>query len=174
MAKVYRYVGPPEIMAKVPERPVGTPILCPADVAQWAATSGQVLRRGELLAATYVVDPPERFLIADRHSEHVACAAGGEVLAAGEVFFDLTGPQVSVVQITNQSTGYCPEPDSWGVVDRALRTIGLPHPAGFTMICIFRRCPACGTRNIVKDGWYYCDVCGQALPKVWNFGSEVR
>jgi transcription initiation factor TFIIIB Brf1 subunit/transcription initiation factor TFIIB len=33
----------------------------------------------------------------------------------------------------------------------------------------FRRCPACGERNIVKDDWFVCGVCGADLPTVWNF-----
>ena len=119
---------------------------------------------------TFVVDPSERLLIADRHSKHVACAGGGNVLAAGELFFLIDGPEVSVEQASNQSTGYRSEPESWEVVGRVLDRIGLEHPEDFTTVCVFRRCSHCGKRNIVKDGWFYCDVCGAKLPEHLNFG----
>ncbi len=32
-----------------------------------------------------------------------------------------------------------------------------------------RRCLACGQRNIVKDDWFVCGVCGKDLPAAWNF-----
>ncbi|WP_206292752.1 hypothetical protein [Humisphaera borealis] len=109
-------------------------------------------------------------LIADRHSEHVACAAGRNVLAAGEVFFVVESPSsVHIDEISNQSTGYCPRSDCWEAVALALDRIGLSHPRDFTTICTFRKCGSCGERNIVKDGWFYCDVCGEALPEKWNF-----
>ena len=34
---------------------------------------------------------------------------------------------------------------------------------------IFRRCPACGERNIVKDDSFTCGSCGADLPADWNF-----
>jgi hypothetical protein len=34
---------------------------------------------------------------------------------------------------------------------------------------IFHRCPACGERNIVKDGSFTCGSCGADLPADWNF-----
>ena len=30
-------------------------------------------------------------------------------------------------------------------------------------------CPRCGERNVVKDGWFVCGVCGADLPAGWNF-----
>jgi hypothetical protein len=74
-----------------------------------------------------------------------------------------------VEQITNQSTGFCPEPQSWQAVSKALDRIGLTHPGGFTMTCVFRRCTGCATINIVKDDWFRCEVCGVALEAQWNF-----
>ena len=130
----------------------------------------QLVRRGELLAATFVVNLEGRLRIADCHSEHVACSGGGDVLAAGEMLFSIDGLDVSVEQVSNQSTGYCPEPESWVAVGRALDSAGIAHPGVFTTACEFRRCESCGERNIVKDRWFYCDICGAKLPDHWNFG----
>ena len=35
----------------------------------------------------------------------------------------------------------------------------------------FRRCDACGQRNIVKDDDFTCAICGGELPATWNFTS---
>ena len=92
------------------------------------------------------------------------------VLSAGEIFLasDDNGC-IYVSEISNQSTGYCPEPESWPAVARALDTSNVPHPGGFTTVCVFRRCIACGQRNLVKDEHSFCDICGVVLPREWNF-----
>ena len=175
--RTYRYVGPPDIKARSATQPPGREIHTPADVRAWIRDSAQPASPGDLIPATFVIDPAGRLLIADRHSEHVACAAGRDVLAAGEIFFLIESPSaLSVAEVTNQSTGYCPEPTcwsaveaAWSAVEAALDQIGLPHPSGFTTECTFRKCQNCGARNIVKDAWYHCDVCGAPLPGVWNF-----
>ncbi len=77
-----------------------------------------------------------------RRSEHVDCAAGQPVLAAGEVLFARDGTGWSVSEISNQSTGYCPDPDSWPALAMALDHIGLAHTGDFTHKVVFRRCPA--------------------------------
>lgn len=170
--RLYRYAGPDSILARSVGQPPGMLVRSPADVRLWAAATGQSVRPGEALAATFVVEPAGDLRIADRHSEHVTCAAGGPVLSAGEVFFDFSDEPaggVRVDDITNQSTGYCPEPASWPAVRDALDRAGIPHPGGFTRQMVFRRCTACGSRNIVKDDWYVCDVCAAALSREWNF-----
>ena len=101
MSRQYRYVGPEQIRARRQRIP-GTPIDGAADVLRWVKQTGQTVARGELLAVTFVVDSSERLLIADRRSEHVACAGGGNVLAAGEMFFGIVGGEVSVEQVSNQ------------------------------------------------------------------------
>jgi hypothetical protein len=168
--RTYRYVGPPDIKARSATHPPGREIRTPADLRAWLTESAHPTDAGQLVPATFVIDPAGRLLIADRHSEHVACAAGRDVLAAGEIFFLIErGSAVSVAEVTNQSTGYCPEPTCWPAVEAALDRIGLDHPPGFTTECIFRKCQNCGARNIVKDGWYHCDVCGHPLAAEWNF-----
>jgi len=173
MNRPYRYVGPPEIRARVAGQAGGTEIRTAAHVSNWAKRTAQEVGGDVPLAATFVIDLAGRLLIADRRSEHIACASGGDVLAAGEMFFDCnpgqSGSVVTVVEVSNQSTGYCPEPQSWPTVAAALERAGLAHPGEFTTTCVFRRCPGCGSRNVVKDGWFKCDVCGHDLPAEWNF-----
>ena len=77
-----------------------------------------------------------------RRSEHVALAGGRDVLAAGEMTFARTAARWRVTAVTNQSTVYCPDPDSWPAVATALDSIGIAHPGDFTDKVIFRRCPS--------------------------------
>lgn len=121
------------------------------------------------VTCTFVIDRDRALLIADRRSEHVACASGGPVLSAGEMRFGFTTDSVVVEGVTNQSTGYCPEPRSWNHVADALDEIGLEHPGGFSTKFVFRRCHRCESTNLVKDDWYYCAVCNADLPADWNF-----
>ena len=114
---------------------------------------------------TFVVTTDGVLRVAPRHSEHVVCAAGGEVLSAGEIRVE----RGRVLSVSNQSTGYCPEPESWPAVASALERAGIEHAGAFTDEMIFRKCPECGQRNIVKDGDFACAVCGAALPAKWNF-----
>src|SRR6185503_7650273 len=124
-------------------------------------------RGGDRDAATFVVDREGVLRLADRRSEHVACAGGEEVLSAGEIFF--AGRGAEVVEVSNLSTGYCPEPSSWPAVAHALESAGIAHPGRFTAEMIFRRCTACGERNLVKDEVFVCAICDADLPGAWNF-----
>ncbi|WP_198171111.1 TFIIB-type zinc ribbon-containing protein [Actinoplanes awajinensis] len=117
---------------------------------------------------TFVVALDGRLRLAPRRSEHVALAGGRDVLAAGEMGF---GAGWRVTEVTNQSTGYCPAPDCWDAVAGALDRLGISHPGGFADTIVFRRCPACGERNIVRDGDFTCALCGGALPEQWNFAT---
>ena len=103
----------------------------PADVETWKEDARSAV-------ATFVIDADGRRWIADRHSEHVQCARGGDVLSAGEMTFSLKGGAVAVVGVSNQSTGYRPEPESWPAVAAALDQAGLAHPGGFTAPFEFR------------------------------------
>jgi hypothetical protein len=168
--RTYRYVGPPDIKARSAGHPAGRAIRTPSDILAWIKESNQTLRPGDIVAATFVIDLAGHLLLADRHSEHVACAAGADVLAAGEIFFTLENPSALVVaETTNQSTGYCPEPTCWTAVEAALDQLQIDHPPAFTTECTFRKCPNCGARNIIKDAWFHCDVCAHDLPQEWNF-----
>jgi hypothetical protein len=170
MAKHYRYVGPEAILRKVAGAPAGVRADSVRDLEEWLRRNDPRLNPEGLFAVTFVVDQDGYLRVADRCSEHVACAAGGPVSSAGELFFRRSGTGLEVAEVTNQSTGYCPEPESWPAVASALDRLGLPHPRRFTQEIVFRRCPACGQRNVVKDGWFVCGVCGADLPAGWNFG----
>lgn len=76
-----------------------------------------------------------------------------------------------MAEVSNQSTGFCPEPESWPAVAAALDRIGVRHPGRFTTEVVFRRCEKCGERNVVKDDWFACGLCGAELPMGWNFGG---
>lgn len=76
-----------------------------------------------------------------------------------------------VDEVSNQSTGYCPNPDSWPAVAAALDRIGVSHPGDFTHKVIFRRCPACAERNIVRDDNFVCALCDSPVPEYWNIDS---
>ena len=167
--RLYPYVGPPAIKGGVAGSPAGTRAGSADDILNWAKSTGERSRPDDLVAATFVVSPAGDLLLAARRSEHVACAGGGPVLAAGEMFFRVEGGAVEVAEVSNQSTGYCPEPGSWAAVAVALEKAGVTHPGKFTTEVVFRRCTECGERNVVKDGWYICGVCGAKLPLEWNF-----
>jgi hypothetical protein len=74
MTRLYSYVGPAAIKARVAGRPSGVRIASPADLLAWARLADR--ERG-LVPATFVIDAVDRLLLADRRSEHVACAARG-------------------------------------------------------------------------------------------------
>jgi hypothetical protein len=52
------------------------------------------------------------------------CAGGENVLSAGGVTFGVEGAEVTVTEVTNQSTGYRPEPESRPYVEEALDKAG--------------------------------------------------
>ena len=171
--RFYSYVGDAETAASLDTRRFL--VRGAAGVLEWAASAGVSLRAYAELTATFIVDDQGDLWIADRQSEHVACARRRRVYSAGEMTFSIEGqpPGVVVTAVTNQSTGYCPEPASWPAVAAALDRAGVDHPDDFTARFLFRRCPACRMRNIVKDDWYVCGVCGAELPKRWNFVEDA-
>lgn len=168
MAKLYDYIGPADIKHRADRSSPGRLILS-ADLLAWVRETGQRQGPDGLIPATFVVDEQGRLLLADRRCEHVACAGGGPVQSAGEMFFLVEGEQVEAAEVSNQSTGYCPEPESWPAVAAALERAGIAHPGRFSTEVIFRRCQKCGERNVVKEGWFVCAVCGAELSVEWNF-----
>ena len=168
----YRYVGPDEIRKRVTAEPHRTPVKSPGDLRAWLAAAEPNPRRRDYVPATFIVDLARQLWIADRRSEHVACAAGEDVLSAGELVFCQSGSVIEIIEATNQSTGFCPEPESWDVVATVLEETGIPHPNGFTTAFQFRRCDACGSTNLIKDEVFECSVCGAQLSRVWNYANE--
>lgn len=161
----YRFVGPTHLLAGVRSDREGRRIGSPDDLAGWLAT-----RDVEELAEpfTFVVGLDGVLRLAARRSEHVHCAGGSPVLSAGELTVARDGGRWVVTGVSNHSTGYCPEPDSWPAVNDALDRAGVPHPGQFTDLVVFRRCPHCQERNLVKDDDPYCAVCETELPSEWN------
>ncbi|MFK0258773.1 hypothetical protein [Streptomyces sp. NPDC090445] len=163
----YRYVGPEHVRAAVRGAAAGTPVRTPADFARWAADRSP----GELAEPfTFVIGTDGILRLAPRRSEHVACAGGHRVLSAGEIGFRFRAEagRWAVHEVSNQSTGYCPDPVSWPAVARALDAAGLDRPNGFTHGIVFRRCPACREHSIVRDSHFACVFCDTDLPRHWN------
>jgi hypothetical protein len=156
----YGYVGPGELLDDAEPRRAGTEITSTSDLDAWLS-SRPTMELDEPF--TFVVDLTGTLRLAPRRSEHVACAAGQPILAAGEIGFTRHGIGWTVTQISNQSTGYCPETTSWTQTAAALDQARIPHPGHFTDAFIFRRCPDCAQINIIKDDDYTCGVCDHPL-----------
>ena len=166
--KLYRYVGPRRIAERVATSSGGTPIRSSRDVLAWIAASSQELDADGCVIVTFVVDDAGVLKVADRRSEHLVCAGGAHVRSAGEMTFAIHGGEVSVPAVSNQSTGYCPEPESWPAVAEALAIAELSAPVGFSFACVFRLCTVCGSKNLIKEGVFECGVCGRELPARYN------
>jgi len=164
--RLYHYIGPKSIAERTRPIPTGTAIRSAGDVRAWVRDSGQTLIAGCVIA-TFVINDSGLLLIADRRSEHVACAGGQPVRSAGEMTFDI-GVVVEVIAVSNQSTGYCPEPTSWSAVDDALSHAGFAVPKGFALACVFRRCVGCGGLNLVKEDVFECGRYRMELPERYN------
>ncbi len=155
MTRLYHYVGPEEIARRCESSPGGHLIESATDVITWMG--------GRSGIATFVIDEHGQLLIADRHSEHVACAQGRPVRSAGEMAFVVEDGSLTVEWVTNQSTGYCPSPDSWPAVRDVLLRLGIAAPTDFSPRFIFRRCARCLSINIVKENVFECAVCSADL-----------
>ena len=163
----YHYVGPPDIReAAIASTREGSPIRSTVDLTDWMSSRPLDLESDGSLIATFVVNSDGILLLAPRRSEHIACDGGDSVLSAGEITIS---SDVVVIDISNQSTGFCPELESWPTVAAAIDAIPVERPDDFTIQIVFRLCPSCNERNIVKDGWFYSELCGNDLPHAWNF-----
>ena len=98
----------------------------------WVIRAWAARVKRSALEFTYIVDTGGNLWLSDRRTEHVACARGAQVLGAGEIEIALGPDRVTVASITNQSTGYCPEPDCWPAVRDALARAGLEPPGAFS------------------------------------------
>jgi hypothetical protein len=167
----YRYVGPADIRAAaVRADTAGASIGSRAEFEAWVRGRGPV---ESVEPFTYVVDLDGLLRLAPRRSEHVACAAGERVLAAGEMTFAREAGGWVVAEVSNQSTGYCPDVDSWPAVAAALGRAGLAHPSGFGYAFVFRRCTKCREHAVVKEDDFVCVFCGADLPASWNIDPDA-
>ena len=172
MHRQYVYVGSHALRRLLDQPALRSCIRHPDDFRHWFQAAQPPINRDKTVTVTFIIDTDGQLWIADRGIEHVVCAVGQPVLSAGEMTFAMERPQteiIEIVEITNQSTGYCPEPESWWAVERALTDIGIPHPPDFTVAYLFRRCDVCGTTNIIKDLWFECAVCESPLSQDWNY-----
>lgn len=174
MGGLCMYVGPREIADRISQGSQGRKVENAGDVLVWIQEANQEPARDGTIIATFIVDEAGYLRIADRHSEHVACAGGQPVQSAGEIAFIVNADNVAVDWVTNQSTGYCPEPDSWPAVEAALRRAGMDDPDGFRPTFVFRRCTECGSINVVKENDFTCGVCSKPLPEKWNFVPTIE
>jgi hypothetical protein len=165
--RLYNFVGPRRVVE-----------LAHAPIARCEPADAQELRRwlldqrmGSPVALTYVVTLRRRLCVAPREAEHVACARAMPVLAAGEVTVAMARDAVRVLSLTNQSSGYCPEPSCFEAVTLALDALGILAPTSFEHEFIFRRCPTCWTIVVVKDDDFTCPSCETTLPPAWNLAD---
>ncbi|MEU0371482.1 hypothetical protein ABZ070_14690 [Streptomyces sp. NPDC006283] len=84
--------------------------------------------------------------------------------AAGEVAFRRVAGRWEVAEVSNQSTGYCPDPECRPSVAAALDRAGVARPDRFTHEIVFRRCTGCDELNIVREGDFVCVFCDADLP----------
>jgi len=165
--RLYAYVGNQDLKA-LPHSTHRQLIRCEADAISFMKLEND-LRKPFQVTTTFIVDAGGLLWIADRHSEHIACARGGSVQAAGEMTFTGANQRILEIEASNLSTGYCPKPECWGAVEQALKICELPHGDALATAYDFRRCVDCGMRNLVKDSCFECSVCGGELPLQWNF-----
>ena len=163
----YKYVGPKAILNRINKQFEGKTIKTPQDIIDWIQETNQKTLH-EALTATFIINLNEELVITDRHSEHVLCAGGKAVLSAGEITFNFDEKALYIGAITNQSTGYCPKPQSWKYVNLALDKIKIEYPDYFTQAYEFRYCENCGNKNLIKEEIFECAICGAKLELEWN------
>ncbi|MEO1228023.1 MAG: hypothetical protein AAFZ18_03890 [Myxococcota bacterium] len=167
MRKLFDYVGPPDLVARARDGTGGLAVGSAVQLeAALASLEASILEEHGWL--TYTVSSADVLHLAPRRTEHVECARGGPVSAAGEIRFAADG---RLLEVTNNSTGFCPDAVCWETVADVLSRLGLEVPERWTFEAIFRLCKQCGQRNLVKDDWFYCRACDAPLPAEWNFGS---
>lgn len=167
--KLYTYVGPDSIRATARFDTPRHAVVDAAELLSWVSAHLGFSRRDHQITLTYVVRPPNLLFVADRHSEHVACARGEMVLTAGEITFERHGSDLRLLDTSNLSTGYCPESISWPALSSALVAAGFPKIEGFTQPFEFRYCIPCQQTCVIKDDVFECPSCFTNLPHDWNY-----
>lgn len=113
MHRQYHYVGLPSVKSLFQQSSHRKCVRHAEDVVHWINEVSEPASEDGTFTVTFIVDTEQQLWINERRSEHFVCAAGHDVLSAGEMTFAIEKKQVEVVEVTNQSTGYCPEPESW-------------------------------------------------------------
>lgn len=158
MTYAYAFIGPEHLRPTLPQ--AGKVISDAGEIESWLRTADEPV-------ATFTVGLDGKLRLSPRRSEHVACSGGLEVLSAGELGFGATG---ALIWSSNQSTGFCPDVDSWSALEKAAPF--LARSSGFTRPFLFRRCARCAQVNVVKDAWFVCVWCDADLPQRWNVGNR--
>ncbi|MFC5599881.1 hypothetical protein [Deinococcus cellulosilyticus] len=115
---------------------------------------------------TYVVLTSGELRMAERQTEHVACAEGGPVLAAGEMSFEIHKREMHITGLSNLSTGFCPEVGCLEQVLVLLSSLQVDLSVCNIYLFEFRRCQS---TNVMKYRDPFCVVCDAPLPEKWNF-----
>ncbi len=161
---MYTYIGPKEFLNLVDKKLIGRKVKSKYDILDWIISTEQELNINNEVIATFIIDLEQNLRINDRRSEHVVCAGGLPVLSAGEITFKKDTNNLIVSEISNQSTGYCPDAaKSWSHINKALCNLGIDYPVYFTTIMIFRICKNCKSINLVKDEYFFCAICDSKL-----------
>lgn len=115
MNRLYRYIGPQDIARAVAGHPAGHPIRSVADAGTLYEPNTPTAQQVGAYRGHLVITKEGVLSLADRHTEHVACVGGQVVRGAGEMYFAWGNDGWEVQEVSNQSTGYCPDPafPSW-------------------------------------------------------------
>ena len=171
--KLYDYVGPASIRASASFDTPRHAVRDSKGIVVWATERLGFTNRDRQMTFTYVVQPLAQLYLADRRSEHIACARGGAVLTAGEITFERHGSDLILIETSNLSTGFCPESTSWPSLSVALVTAGFPAIECFTQPFEFRLCVTCQQTCVIKDDTYDCPSCFGSLPRDWNYPAAL-
>lgn len=171
MGRVYHYVGNRAWIPREGCFPKRTQITHACDVQRWMREHLHEADIEGCITSTFILDLHAQLYVSHRRTEHVACARCQPVLAAGEITFLEDDAVCSIERVTNQSTGYCPDPSSWKALEPVLRAIGLSFPSYFTPAFDFRRCPKCLQLCMFKENEETCLVCDFPLPLSWNIDA---
>jgi hypothetical protein len=173
MKELYSYVGPKELLELVSDDVDRICISSLSEVHKWLKRTNQILDRNNSVTSTYIIDIKGVIWIGDRHMEHVVCAKGQPVLSAGEITLTIN-ETINASFITNQSTGFCPKPQSWKYTKLALEQANIRYPEELSVALEFRICTHCNTINIIKENHFYCAVCDNQLPNDWNILNQTK
>ncbi|WP_009964699.1 hypothetical protein [Verrucomicrobium spinosum] len=169
--RIYPYVGPAAIKEKVNMAAPRHEVTTADGLMKWALDAGYFSPGTPSEVFTYTVLSGHHLFIADRHSEHIACARGAPVECAGEIAFRRSKTGLVIEEASNLSTGYCPESSAWVALDLALKAAGFPGVQGFTTAFEFRYCQRCLQTCVIKDEVYECPSCLEPLPAEWNYAT---
>ena len=152
------------MLRKALEQAPAPPILSSGDLDRVERETRDEHDSGDEWPATWVVTAPDGVLrCGGRRREHVDVAGGGEIFAAGEIWFafDRRMKTWIVSRITNRSIGYrIPLAESYEAVREALAKAGIEHATGaYDEVYVSATCREHGLQ-ILRDGEVLeCKVC---------------